>query len=208
MKQTDKRKLAVLTALMNHYGTQRWWEHDNPIEDWVSMILVQQTTGINAEKAVANLYPYLTPQQLIEMPMDQLQELIRPAGFYRQKSQYIKELMNWFMARGGDFKVFENISTSDLRRELLDIKGVGEETADDMLLYIFHRPVFIADTYARRLFNRLGFGPYKTYHQMQLDFADIIPSHDDQECREWHAVIDEHGKAFRRNEQMDESWIK
>lgn len=193
--------------LVEHYGPQHWWEHDNRLEDWVSMILVQQTTGINAEKAVANLQPYLSVDQLLALPLDQLQALIRPAGFYRQKSHYIKELMQWFADQGADLNKFNDVKTGDLRQELLNIRGVGEETADDMLLYIFDRPVFIADTYARRLFNRVGMGPYHTYHQMQLDFAKVVENQSAQICREWHAVIDEHGKAVRRDQALDESWL-
>ncbi len=208
MNQQDEHKLAILNQLMTHYGPQHWWEHENRLEDWVSMILVQQTTGINAEKAVANLAPYLTVTGLSELDMDELQRLIRPAGFYRQKSNYIKTLIAWYVAHGANLAAFKSTPTPDLRRELLAIKGVGAETADDMLLYIFERPVFIADTYARRLFNRLGFGPYQTYHQMQQEFDTLAAQQSFATCREWHAVIDEHGKAYRRDEALDESWIK
>lgn len=197
----------VLTTLMDHYGPQHWWEHANRLEDWVSMILVQQTTGTNAEKAIANLQPYMTVAQLRQMPIEQLQTLIRPAGFYRSKSEYVKILLDWYADHGADLAAFKDVSTADLRRQLLALKGVGEETADDMLLYIFHRPVFIADTYARRLFHRLGWGPYKTYHQMWQAFQPVAEQQSFETCREWHAVIDEHGKAYRRDEVLDESWL-
>lgn len=205
--KTDQQKIEILNRLVTHYGFQHWWEDENPISDWVSMILIQQTTEKNAGKALDNLEGYLTVAQLNEMDEGFLQEQIRPAGFYRQKSRYIKELINWFVGHGGDFQKFASYSTEDLRKELLSIKGVGAETADVMLLYIFNRKVFIADQYAIRLFNRLGFGNYHTYQEMQVDFNPLVNEVSLEMCKEWHAVIDVHGKAFRQNKSLDESWL-
>lgn len=208
MTKTDRDKVHVLNQLVAHYGVQNWWEDENRIKDWVSMILIQQTTSENMEVALSNLEPHLAVDKLLAMATEELEQLIRPAGFYRQKSRYIKELMNWFAAHGGKLDKFVDYSTKDLRRELLSINGVGPETADAMLLYIFERNVFIADTYAIRLFNRLGFGEYKTYTQMRKDFNHLTESIPHALCKEWHACIDEHGKAYRRSRNtLDESWL-
>lgn len=207
MKTNEKRK--VLDRLVAHYGEQNWWSSENFIQDWVSMILIQQTTSLNANRALANLENYFDAKILLEMPLDELQELIRPAGFYKSKSQYIKNIMQFYLAHGGTLEAFEQIPTAELRKELLGIKGIGEETADASLLYIFQRKVFIADTYALRLFNRLGFGPYKTYREMRADFMPLVEAEDVSVklCQEWHAVIDEHGKNFRSQKEFDESWL-
>ena len=101
------------------------------------MILIQQTTELNAKKALKNLEPFLTVECLQQIELEKLQELIRPAGFFKQKSRYIKALIQWFVSNGGDFERFRSYSTAELRKELLSIKGVGFETADAMLLYIF-----------------------------------------------------------------------
>ncbi|MGM0219817.1 endonuclease III domain-containing protein [Enterococcus sp. AZ126] len=205
--ELDKEKLQVLNNLVSHYGFQYWWEDENRISDWVSMILIQQTTEKNAHKALGNLEPYLTVESLQEIELETLQELIRPAGFFTQKSNYIKALINWFISHGSDFDKFSAYSTDELRKELLTIKGVGSETADAMLLYIFERNVFIADQYAIRLFNRLGFGPYKTYEEMRKDFIHLTESIPHDLCKEWHAVIDVHGKHFNKDKNMDESFL-
>lgn len=202
-----KERRQVLDQLLNHYGRQYWWEDENPIGDWVSMILIQQTTEKNAKKALEQLKDYLTVEQLLALSEEELQELIRPAGFYKQKSSYIKSLMTWFANHGGQLDKFTDYSTADLRKELLTIKGVGPETADAMLLYIFKRNVFIADQYAMRLFNRLGLGDYKTYRELQADFKEIVNQVPNEVCREWHAVIDVHGKHFGKDKTMDESWL-
>lgn len=208
MTKTDRDKVRVLNQLVAHYGVQYWWEDENCIKDWVSMILIQQTTSENMHVALTNLEPYLAVDDLVTIDLEELERLIRPAGFYRQKARYIKELMNWYNNHGARLDKFADWSTNTLRRELLTIKGVGPETADAMLLYIFERNVFIADTYAIRLFNRLGFGEYKTYAQMRKDFNHLTDSIPHALCKEWHACIDEHGKAYRRSgNTLDESWL-
>lgn len=204
---SDKKKIDVLNKLVENYGFQYWWEDSNRISDWVSMILIQQTTENNAKKALANLEKHLSVDELQKIEIEFLQELIRPAGFYKQKSIYIKELINWFIANGAEFENFREYSTEALRKELLSIKGVGQETADVMLLYIFERNVFICDQYAIRLFNRLGFGNFRTYSEMRKEFnhlAGLVPH---SLCKEWHAVIDLHGKFFGKDKNLDESWL-
>ena len=208
MEKSDAEKIQVLNKLVAHYGVQNWWEAENRIQDWVSTILIQQTTSENVEKAIKNLQPYLSVDALLEIDIKKLEELIRPAGFYRQKSQNIKELMNWYASHGANLETFKDWSTWELRHELLTIRGVGPETADVMLLYIFERNAFIADTYAIRLFNRLEFGPYTNYAHMHKEFNHLTEGIPHELCKEWHACIDEHGKAYRRSgNTLDESWL-
>lgn len=206
---TDKDKIRVLNKLVAHYGIQYWWEDENRIKDWVAMILIQRTTERNCNLALANLEGYLTATQLLDMPLEQLQELIRSAGFYKQKSVYIKELMQWYHNHRQSLEKFKALTTDEIRKELLTIKGVGPETADAMLLYIFERNVFIADTYAIRLFNRLGFGDYTTYAEMRAEFNHLAEAVPHNLAKEWHATIDVHGKAYGRSRGMlDESWLQ
>ncbi|MGG5318823.1 hypothetical protein IGI49_004072 [Enterococcus sp. AZ071] len=205
-KMTDQI-VEVLNRLVAHYGFQYWWESDDWLSDWLTMILIQRTNEGNAERALKNLQPYLTIEQLEQLTLEQLEELIRPAGFYRQKSQAIKALLDWFKGHGGEVSALEHFSTKELREELLSIKGVGPETADVMLLYIFKRKAFIADTYAQRLFKRLGLGDYLSYEEMRNALLPIPEEISWELCREWHAVIDIHGKHYRKQPNMDESWL-
>lgn len=206
--KTDSEKINVLNKLVSHYGVQNWWEDDNRIKDWVAMILIQRTTERNCNLALANLEGYFTANQLLEMDLETLQNLIHPAGFLKQKSVYIKELMEWYDGHEQSLEKFKGIPTESLRLELLTIKGVGPETADAMLLYIFERNVFIAATYAMRLFNRLGFGEYTTYAGLRKDFNYLAERVPHELGKEWHAAIDVHGKAFGRSKgTLDESWL-
>ena len=207
MTKQDSKIVRVLNRLVDHYGHQNWWEDENRIADWIYTILIQQTTQLNAERALENLQGQMTVATLHAMELEVLQEFIRPAGFYKQKSQSIKELMAWFIGHGADFTKFCDYATEDLRKELLSLKGVGQETADAMLLYIFGRNVFICDQYALRLFRRLGLGDYKNYSEMRPAVQHLVADIPHQLCKEWHAVIDVHGKHFGKNKMMDETWL-
>ena len=200
------QKTKVFNKLLAHYGKQYWWNDPNRITDWISMILIQQTTQENTEKALANLEGKLSVEALHAMELNTLQEYIRPAGFYKQKSTYIKALMEWYVSHGASLQKFEAIPTEELRKELLCIKGVGEETADAMLLYIFERKVFIADQYAMRLLNRLNLSTAQTYKALREECMPLVAEIPLETCQEWHAVIDVHGKAYRKG-FTDEQWL-
>ena len=200
------QKIRVFNKLLAHYGKQYWWNDPNRITDWISMILIQQTTQENTEKALANLEGKLSVEALHAMPLTTLHEYIRPAGFYKQKSTYIKALMEWYVSHGASLQKFEAIPTEELRKELLSIKGVGEETADAMLLYIFERKVFIADQYAIRLLNRLNLSSAQTYKALREECMPLVAEIPLETCQEWHAVIDVHGKAYRKG-FTDEQWL-
>ena len=200
------QKTKVFNKLLAHYGKQYWWNDPNRITDWISMILIQQTTQENTEKALANLEGNLSVEALHAMELNTLQEYIRPAGFYKQKSTYIKALMEWYVSHGASLQKFEAIPTEELRKELLSIKGVGEETADAMLLYIFERKVFIADQYAIRLLNRLNLSTSQTYKALREECMPLVAEIPLETCQEWHAVIDVHGKAYRKG-FTNEQWL-
>ena len=200
------QKTKVFNKLLAHYGKQYWWNDPNRITDWISMILIQQTTQQNTEKALANLEGNLSVEALHAMELNTLQEYIRPPGFYKQKSTYIKALIEWYVSHGASLQKFQAIPTEELRKELLSIKGVGEETADAMLLYIFERKVFIADQYAIRLLNRLNLSTAQTYKALREECMPLVAEIPLETCQEWHAVIDLHGKAYRKG-FTDEQWL-
>lgn len=205
--KTTKQKLTVLNNLVAHYGEQHWWEDLNWVRDGVSMILIQQSTQENVEKALDNLSPFMNLPALRNLALEDLQELIRPAGFYKQKANYLQNWLAFFAKNGENLTAYQRFSDTELRKMLLAIKGVGAETADCMLMYLFQRKVFIADVYAIRLFERLGFGEYKNYEAMRKDFQHLTKQATLKQCKEWHACIDVHGKHFRKNLVTDEQFL-
>ena len=189
-----------LLDLSQAYGPQDWWQSDNYVEDLVSTVLIQRTTERNALLALDNLKDQCQLDTLAAMPLADLQAAIRPAGFFKAKSQTIKSLVSWLLEVGGREGLVD-VETSELRQQLLSLKGIGPETADVLLLYIFGRKVFVADEYARRLFRRWELADFTTYDQMAKALAGLVDPLTLKDCQEIHAVIDEDGKAQRRQQR-------
>lgn len=148
----------VYQRLRAHYGPQEdWWPGQSAFEIMLGAILVQRTRWQNAEQALAQLRAEqaLTPAALAAWEPARLREVIRPAGFAPTKARRLQALAQWLLDQGGT-AVLERWQTPALRAALLARPGVGEETADAMLLYAFQRPVVVIDTYARRILGRLG----------------------------------------------------
>jgi endonuclease-3 related protein len=122
----------------------------------VGAVLTQNTAWDNVEKAVARFDGRLSPQFVEEASCADLAEIIRPAGFFNQKSAYLKTLTAWFKRYDYSVRSVKAEPQDKLRGELLALRGVGPETADALLLYAFGFPVFVADAYTLRLLSRLS----------------------------------------------------
>ncbi len=191
--------IEMYETLTEAFGSQHWWPADTPLEVATGAILTQNTNWPNVTKAIENIKcaKAMTEQKLFEMDVEQLQELIRPSGYYKRKAKAIKNLMNWlFECHDGKIDDLKDISTSQLRQELLEIKGIGFETADSILLYALKRLVFVVDTYSARVAVRHGLiDPELDYMQLQELFTANLP--DDIELfGEFHALIVAVGKNF------------
>lgn len=202
----EELKLTVLNNLIAHFRPlerPQW----NRLTSWVRMLLGQQTSRANVEKALNNLQPYMSVEQLSGMGIDQLAELIHPVRFHDHKAEYIHNLVTWYVSQGGDQADFTNIPTEELRAELVKINGIGAETADTMLLYTLNRKVFIADRYAMLLFNRLKIGEYKSYEKMRQEFMPLTESASYDDVRDWHTAIDRYGRERNKQPVLNESWL-
>ncbi len=158
VKALNQRDLVgVFERLSKHFGKTRWWPADSRFEVMVGAILGQNTAWTNVEKALNNLRSAdaLTPTAILDLNHESLAELLRPSGYYNIKAKRLRNFVEWFYGQG-ECKQLDSRDTESLRLDLLAINGIGNETADDMLLYAFERPVFIVDAYTRRLFSRLG----------------------------------------------------
>ena len=195
-----RRKLLKLyDDLYAAYGAQGWWPAEAPFEVVIGAILVQATAWRNVTQAIDNLKAadLLTPDRLGDVPQDALETLIRSSGYYRMKAKKICAFLTYL--RTHHRNCLESLFSQDtqaLRVELLSIYGVGEETADSILLYAAGKPIFVVDRYTHRLLNRLGWfnGAYH-YSRMQGLFMDALP-HNVQLFNEYHALIVRHGAAM------------
>lgn len=185
----------VYKKLLTCYGPQHWWPGDTPFEIMVGAILTQNTAWTNVEQAIHNLKSHacLNPQRILEAPLGDLASWLQPSGYFNVKAQRLRNYCQWYVDAGG-LDVLSSCATPHLRQQLLTINGVGPETADDILLYAFERPVFVIDAYTRRLFYRLRLlehdAPYeKLRHQFETGLKTDAPL-----FNEYHALIVHHVK--------------
>lgn len=137
----------------------------------VGAILTQNTAWKNVARAIINLYnaKALTPQRILKLPTSKLQRLIRPAGYFRQKSKKLRLFADWIIRDyGGDILQLKKLRAYGLRLKLLGQWGIGPETADSILLYALNKPIFVVDEYTRRLCRKydVEFKKYDEYRQL------------------------------------------
>jgi endonuclease III related protein len=200
----DRSQLEeIYQRLLNAYGPQHWWPADSPFEIMVGAILTQNTAWTNVEKAIQNLKQSnaLNTHSIIAFADEHLAELIRPSGYFNVKTKRLKNYTNWFV-NSGRLRGLNKFNDVDLRQKLLTVNGIGPETADDILLYAFERPVFVIDAYTRRLFKKLqlisGDEPYEALRQA---FESSL-NQDVSLFQEYHALIVRHAKEECRGETI------
>lgn len=183
----------IYQILISHYGDLCWWPADTPFEVIVGTILTQNTAWSNVEKALERFDGDLSPERIMELPIVELQEIIRPAGFFRQKSEYLRAVTEWFMSYDCDINLIKSRPLPDIRSELLQVRGVGNETADSILLYGFDFPTFVVDAYTMRLFKRFPIDAGTTYMEVKNYCEKELPR-DAELYNHFHALIVHNGK--------------
>lgn len=181
----------IYQTLSNRYGPQHWWPAEEPFEVMVGAVLTQSCAWRNVEKAISNLREagLLSPGALRHIDLTELALLIRPCGYYNAKARKLKSLADWLKKYGDDPEKLAALDGEYLRRELLSVHGIGEETADSMLLYATNKPVFVVDTYTRRILSRLGLAPQgSAYRDYQTLFMANLPP-DAALYNEYHALL-------------------
>ncbi len=198
---TGKKVYQIYELLFERFGPQHWWPGDTKDEIIVGAILTQNTNWQNVEKAIGNLKKALlmSLEKLHAIGQEQLAELIRPAGYYNIKAKRLRNFLNWlFENHNGSLEQIETMNTETLRAELLQINGVGRETADSILLYAFDRPVFVIDAYTYRVATRHQLiEPECDYEQLRSLFEDNLDN-DVKLFNEYHALLVRAGKEFCR----------
>jgi len=191
----------IYHRLLEIYGPQGWWPADSPFEVVLGAILTQNTAWRNAESALASLKDVvpLDPESILNLDEETLLNSIRPSGYYRQKAHKLRIICRYLADNyDGDLANMETKGTAELRGELLDLHGIGPETADSILLYALNRPVFVVDAYTIRLFERLGhLSIDSSYNQVQEMFMKSLEP-DPAVYNEYHALIVIHGKELCR----------
>jgi endonuclease-3 related protein len=166
---------AHYKALYETWGPQHWWPARTRLEVVVGAYLTQNTSWKNVEIALRRLRAagLLNLPAIRTIHLEELEAMIRPAGYFRQKAARIKTFVAWVDQhyRGSLDRLFAQ-PTQKLRRELLSLNGVGPETADSILLYAGQHPVFVVDAYARRILERHGIAAANTKYEELRDLFE------------------------------------
>ncbi len=168
----DEQVRQIYRKLAQAWGAQHWWPAESPFEVIVGAILTQNTSWTNVERAMARLREagVLTLEQIRNIPLAELETLIRSSGYFRQKARRLKDFVAFVDAKyAGSLEQMFATPSDELRSELLAQKGIGMETADSILLYAGLHSVFVVDVYTRRVLERHGVvnGPAK-YDEIRL----------------------------------------
>ncbi len=189
----------IYRRLLKAHGPQHWWPGDSRFEIMVGAVLTQNTAWTNVERAIANLKraKVLTPEAIVAAPHARLARWLKPSGYFNVKTRRLKAMCRWLSGQGG-VRALARLNTHDLRAALIAVYGIGPETADDIVLYAFERPVFVIDAYTRRIFRRLGhIRGDEGYETLRHLFENALGP-DVAMFNEYHALIVAHGKDICR----------
>ena len=171
---------SYFETLRSAWGPQHWWPAESPFEVIVGAILTQNTAWTNVEKALSNLRREntLSIEAIREIPLADLEKLIQPAGFFRQKAARLKRFVAWLDERyGGSLAKMFAQPTQALRAELLALNGIGPETADSILLYAGQHEIWVVDAYTRRILERHGLAkPDAKYDEIRSTIESALRS--------------------------------
>ncbi|HQG50913.1 MAG TPA: endonuclease III domain-containing protein [Syntrophorhabdaceae bacterium] len=189
---TGQRLLKIFNILLKSFGKRNWWPGETPLEIIVGAVLTQNTSWKNVQKAIQNMKNecVLDIESLYRIGTERLSEIIRPSGFYNLKANRLKNIVNViYNSYGASIDNMANISLDELRHSLLEINGIGPETADSILLYALNRPIFVVDAYTKRfLSNHRLYAAGGDYHAVQRFFMKNLPA-DIYLFNEFHALI-------------------
>jgi len=181
--------LKLYNFLLNKYGKQNWWpvqSKNKKLEICIGAILTQNTSWKNVEKVIKTLNEknLINKNKLEKIPIKKLALLIRSSGYHNQKARKIKEFIK-----------FLNSNKKITRENLLNVWGIGKETADSILLYAYNKPYFVVDNYTKDLFSKLGYCNKDIgYDELQKLITKKLPKNVDL-YKQFHALIVEHGKS-------------
>ena len=192
---------SYFQALFAAHGPQKWWPGRTRFEIIVGAILTQNTSWSNVERAIRNLRGarLLSPKAIRQVPCRRLAQLLRPSGYFRQKTKTLKSFVEFLYASyAGSLARLCKAPALVLREQLLDLRGIGPETADCILLYAGKHPIFVVDSYTRRILERHGLvRPKLAYDEIRKLFESALPA-DQAIFNEFHALIVNVGKNYCR----------
>jgi len=203
-QNTLSRIRRLFEVLKEIYGEIEWWK-GSEFEICIGAVLAPQTKWTKVEEALENLKKngLLEPESLSKADVEKVRELIRPVNFNRQKAERIISFAEFYIKNRD---VIKRLPLEEARKLLLQLKGVGDETADSILLYAFNRPSFVIDAYTIRILECLRINA-KRYREAKKLFEEAIDA-DVRQYQLLHALIDEYAKQYCNKKMCSECRIK
>ncbi len=210
--------LLILLHTLGYDNSTRdpwWWPHSGTFETLVGAILTQNTTWQSVEKSLDALRQagLLSPEAFVQTPVEVLEPLIRPSGYYRNKSRNLQALSRALLDDFGDFETF---AVQVSRDWLMARRGVGNETADAILNYACYREAMVVDSYTARLLEALGH-PQPDYFHVQGWMLEGLPDGCRQVfpnlplaqcCARYHGMVVEYAKVNKKGKRVDVEPLK
>lgn len=193
--------IEIYERLLRVIGPRHWWPGESPFEIIVGAILTQNTSWANVEKAIHNLREagMLTPQGIRGVKRDELAQVIRPSGFYRLKAGRLKHFVDFFHDEfDADVNRMRSHGLGSLREKLLEVDGIGPETADSIILYALGKPIFVVDAYTKRIFSRHGLITEEWRYEQVQEMVMGEMGRDAETYNEFHALLVSAGKHWCR----------
>ncbi len=204
-RQINQTLQDIYQRLMACYGPQHWWPAPEPFEIIVGAILTQSAAWNNVEKAIANLKSAkaLSPKALRRLPLDKVSSLVYPCGYYNAKALKLRSFAHWLgQYYNDDLNKLFGVNIDSLRQQLLSVHGIGQETADSIILYAANKPAFVIDAYTQRIVKRIGLAPNSNnYTAYQTLFMQHLPK-DVRLFNEYHALLVCLGKDVCRSQPL------
>jgi endonuclease-3 related protein len=196
-----KRLMSMYGRLLDRFGPQGWWPGRTPFEVAVGAVLTQNTNWGNVERAIGNLKREraLSARAISSMNHRRLASMIRPAGYFNVKARRLKSFVAYLKEDyGGSMKRMAGRGLAEVRHDLLSVNGIGPETADSIILYALHKPVFVIDAYTKRVLSRHGMiDGNEDYEQVRSLFEGSLEP-DVRMFNEFHALFVVVGKHLCR----------
>ena len=192
MSATSVRLLEIYDLLDTHFGPLHWWPAESAFEVMIGAVLTQNTNWKNVEKSIESLKQagLLSFSSLLSLPEQELAGYIRSSGYYNLKAKRLQNLLQMIDREyHGDLEAFFRDETRRARLLLLEVKGIGPETADSILLYGGGHPTFVVDAYTHRILSRHSLIPEECdYHYIHDLFMDNL-EHDAPMFNQYHALL-------------------
>lgn len=196
---SDSILKEIFYRLLGHFGPQKWWPANTSFEVIVGAILTQNTSWNNVERAIELLKDadLLSIDGIYKIDEKTLERLIKPSGFFRQKTRRLKDFVNHIVTEwNGSLENFLAQPMESLRSQLLRIKGIGPETADSIILYAAHQPSFVVDRYTHRILLRHGWVSTRYHYENLRNLFMLRLPHDIYLFQEYHALFVQLGKQY------------